>query len=152
MSEAQPIGAILEDVMFDLRRRNGMIAKESNIGAKLDELRDVLDTIDEINASLSGLKKQKDRLEYELKKSSEETGITSFSSDRLSVSVKEEMVVGYDPAYWNELVEWAVRTGNQHVIQRRVSTRPILELIDNGVELPIGVRLEPVTKINVRRK
>ena len=127
-------------------------ATETNIGQMLDDLRDVLDQTDELNGELSRLKKRRYAIEAAIREDSERTGNQQYGNDRLSVSVKEDMVASYDPALWGELIAWAVETNNQHIIQRRVSTKPVVELIDNGVELHPGIKIEPQTKLNVRRK
>lgn len=123
-----------------------------NTGQLLDDLRDTIDVIDELNTSLSAAKKQRRAIEDKLTKAAEAAGVDSFSNPRISVSIKEDFAAAYDPELWNDLVAWAVETGNLQLIQRRISTKPVKELIDNGMEIPAGVRLEPVTKLNVRRK
>ncbi len=123
-----------------------------NTGDLLNDLADTMSVIDEMNTQLSAAKKQRAAIEAKLRDVAEQTGLSSFSNDRITVSLKEDFVAGYDPDQWNELVAWAVETGNLQLIQRRISTKPVKELIDNGCEIPAGVRLEPTTKVNVRRK
>lgn len=123
-----------------------------NTGDLLDDLRNTMDVIDELNQSLSAAKKQRKAIEQKLMDEAETAGVDSFSNSRVSVSLKEDFIAAYDPEMWNELVAWAVDTDNLQLIQRRISTKPVKELIDNGSELPAGVRLEPTTKITVRRK
>ena len=124
----------------------------ATIGDLLTELRDIMDATDGLNSELRKYRERRDQIESEIRKMAEETGLDQFANDAITVSVKEELMPGYDPEQWNELVAWAVATGNIHMIQRRLSSRPILELIDNGTELPAGLRVEPVTKVSVRRK
>jgi len=123
-----------------------------NTGHLLDQLRAAMDTIDELNQSLSALKKERAAIESQLKDAAEAAGVDSFSNSRISVSLKEDFIAAYEPDQWNDLVKWAADTGNFQLIQRRISTKPVKELIDNGCEIPAGVRLEPTTRINVRRK
>lgn len=49
---------------------------------------------------------------------------------------KDKCSFRYDPDKWNDLVEWASSTGNQHIIQRRLNDSMIEDLVDVGVELP----------------
>ncbi len=124
----------------------------AGLGALLDELRALLDQNDELNAEQARLRKRRTQIEDAIRRHSEDTGVNRFGNDHLNVTVSEDMVASYDPDHWNELVKWAVETGNLQVIQRRVSTRPVLDLIDSGSELPEGLKLEPQIKVNVRRR
>lgn len=125
---------------------------EQNTGHLLDDLRLTMDLIDELNQSLKVASKQRKAIEAKLQKAAESAGVDSFSNSQISVSFREDMIASYEPEHWNELVAWCVETGNYQLIQRRISTKPVKELIDNGLEIPAGVRLEPTTKINIRRK
>ena len=121
-------------------------------GELLDDLRNTMDVIDELNASIKAASKQRKAIEAKLQKMAESAGVDSFSNAQISVSFKEDFAAAYDPESWTDLMKWAVETGNFQLIQRRISTKPVKELIDNGMELPVGVRLEPLTRMNVRRK
>lgn len=123
-----------------------------NTGELLNELRSTMDTIDELNQSLNAVKKHRKDIERQILDESERTGTTSYGNDAITVTVKEDFIAAYDPEHWNDLIDYASKTKNYQIVQRRLSTKPIAELIDNGAELPEGVRLEPITKINARRK
>lgn len=123
-----------------------------NIGDVLDEYRGVIDQIDELNASLKALREQKERLESQIIEAAEKSGVTEFANDNLKATIREDFVASYDPAQWTDMVRWAVETHNEHIIQRRLSTRPVTELIDSGHALHPGIVLQPQTKINVRRR
>ena len=140
----------LQPVMIDTAPSNA--PSDVSAGDLLTELRQLLDKRDEVNLTVAAINERRNQVEYELQKLAERTGLDSFSNDVLTVSVKTETVVGYDPEYWGSLMEWAVRTNNTHIIQRRVSTRPVMELVDNGIEMPEGIKFETITKVNTRRK
>jgi len=122
------------------------------IGNDLAELRELMDRIESLNTQLASLKKQRAAVEARIKRQAESDGLTSYSSDNITVSVRDDLVAGYDPDHWPELIRWAVSTNNEHVIQRRLSTKPICEIAANGTPLPDFIRLESVTRLNVRRK
>lgn len=122
------------------------------IGAVLNEYRGVMDKINEHNAWLKALREKKDRLEAQIVEAAEQTGVTEFANDNLKATIREDFVASYDPAQWTDMVRWAVETGNEHIIQRRLSTRPVTELIDSGHALHPGIVLQPQKKISVRRK
>lgn len=76
------------------------------------------------------------------------------------ISIKGVLSVGfddgamrakYDPEKWPSIVKWAGETGNEHVIQRRITDAKILDLVKNGVALPDGLSLEAFTKVSIRK-
>lgn len=121
-------------------------------GERLTELHRLMGEIDEANRQLSALKDARRDIEDSLRRDAEQQGVDSFRNELVTVTIREDFVASYDPDHWDDLVRWAGETGNTHIIQRRISTKPIQELIDNGSELPAGVRLEPQTKVTVRRR
>lgn len=124
----------------------------AKVGDLLDMLRHAMDVADDLNNALKDIKKRRQHIERQLMAKAEQDGVDSFSNAQISVSLKEDFIAAYEPEQWNELIDWASETGNYQIIQRRIGTKPIKELIDNGSELPAGVRLEPQTKVTVRRK
>ena len=123
-----------------------------SVGILLNALRANMDRTDELNRELSALKKNRYAIERDLIHQAESAGLEKLANDRLTVSVREELNAGYDPDHWNELIRWAVEHDAEHIIQRRLSSKPIQELAATGVALPDFIRLEPVTRLNVRRR
>ena len=121
-------------------------------GERLTELHRLMGEIDEANRQLSALKEARRNIETALQRDAEQNGVDSFRNELITVTIREDFIASYDPDHWDDLVKWAGDTGNTHIIQRRVSTKPIQELIDNGSELPAGVRLEPQIKLTARRR
>ena len=121
-------------------------------GELLTELHRIMGETDGLNRELSLLKASRKDVEAQLLQHAADQGVDSLSNGLVSVTVKDDFIAAYDPEMWSELVSDCVRTGNTHIIQRRISTKPVQELIDNGSEIPAGVRLEPQTKLLVRRK
>lgn len=122
----------------------------------VDEL---LDEYAELRGQVSDLEAQKrifsgrmKEIERILVNHAEATGCSKFGNGKVSCTIDAEaMRAAYDPELWPEVVKWAVATGNDHIIQRRLSDAKVLELIDNDVPLPDGLRLEPYTKVSIRR-
>lgn len=122
------------------------------MGELLHEYRTVLDRLAELAAKEKSLTEARALLETELKQRAESAGVNAFSSDEISVTITEALRAAYDPEKWNDIVKWAVDTGNMHVIQRRLTDAKLEQLLLDGVPFPDGLRLEPVTKLNHRKK
>lgn len=117
----------------------------------LAELRGVLDEAEKIDEIKSRLAKRRAELESEIIAFSEKSGLTSFKTDKLSVTVTEDLRFKYDADKWDDLVRWAVDTGNLFIIQRRLTDSRIKSLIADGVALPAGLTQEGHTKVSSRR-
>ncbi len=131
-----------------------MITKdEPNTETLLSELRSIKDRGDELAEEQKKLSERRQQIEYALMDFHKTTGLASFSGAGISVFFDDEaMRATYDPEKWNEVCEWAVKTGNQHIIQRRLTDSKVLDLIDAGVALPAGLGVESYVKISIRRK
>lgn len=127
------------------------IAEQTTVGELLTRLREAMDEIDALNAQLSEARARREEVERELLRRAENDGVDSYRNDQITVTVTEKLRAKYDPDQWDNLLSWAVQTGNTHVIQRRLTDARIESLIIDGVEIP-GVTLEGYKKINVRRK
>jgi len=78
-------------------------------------------------------------------------GTEKASAAGLTVSTREKFRARYEPDKWPDIVRWAVESGNDHIVQRRLTDAKVLELIDNGVPLPDGLGVEAFTALDVRR-
>jgi hypothetical protein len=76
------------------------------------------------------------------------------------ISVKGVLAVGfddqamrakYDPEKWPGIVKWAGETGNEHILQRRITDAKVVDLVANGVALPDGLSLEQFVKVSIRK-
>jgi hypothetical protein len=124
-----------------------------SVQTTLAALRAVIDEREKLATADRELSKEKERLEASLLSFHNESGLDSLSGAGLSVSFDgEAMRAKYEPDRWAEIVKWAVSTGNDHIIQRRLTDAKVLDLIEQGVELPAGLTVENYTKLSVRRK
>jgi hypothetical protein len=124
-----------------------------NINATLARLKAVIDEREQLAAKDRTLSEERARLEAELLGFHGSTGLNSLSGAGLSVSFDDTAVrVRCEPSRWADIVKWAVSTGNDHVIQRRLTDAKVIELIENGTPLPEGLSVESYTKLSVRRK
>lgn len=128
-----------------------MSATQINVEAVLTELRALRDRKDELNASLKAVSEHEASLQAALLDWHAETNLESVKGGGLSVSFKPDFRAKYTPELWPEIVKWAVATGNDHIIQRRITDAKVIELVDNGVALPDGLNLEAYVKLNIRR-
>lgn len=102
-----------------------------DIGKELAEMRRLLDEKERHNAELSEINKAIAKIENRISDYCEKVGVDQIKVDGvLSVSVKKTLRIGYDKDRWDSLVEWAAATGNHHIVQRRISERPVKELMD----------------------
>lgn len=123
-----------------------------NIGAALRKLRLLSDQLDRIEAMKRERNARWVALERYIAEESERVGVSKFSGDGISVSVEQDIRVSYEPEKWDDLLRWAVETGNTSVVQRRVGEAAIKSMVDAGMGQPPGVKLSPYTKVSVRRK
>lgn len=121
----------------------------------LADYRASLDRVDDAKAALRAAEDARDNAEHELRSAMEAAGLTDdgakVSGAGVTVTWRQKMRAKYDPAKWDTLVRWAVDTNNQHIVQRRLTDKAVLELIDNGVALPDGLSVEAYDDIDFRR-
>ena len=122
------------------------------VGDMLSELRILLDRATALNAELTEVNKQRSAVEWKLKASMSANGLDKIANDCITVSTKDETVASYEPEHWADLVAWAVAHDATHIIQRRLSSKPIVELAVNGEPIPDFINLQTITRLNVRRK
>lgn len=121
----------------------------------LGVFRQRLDAKDSASEVLKQLSADADEAEYEIRKRLEASGRWSpgckTAIPGLTVTVNEKARARYEPDQWAAIVEWAGRTGNQHVIQRRLNDKSIVELAQGKDGLPPGVLIEFINEIGFRR-
>jgi hypothetical protein len=69
----------------------------------------------------------------------------------LTATVRTKFRPTYEPEKWTGIVDWASRTGNYAVLQRRLGERAILALVDAGAELPDGLGVEGFKELSFTR-
>jgi hypothetical protein len=118
--------------------------------AKLKTVRDLRSRLSDADALLGTVNQglEKKLLDYH-----ESSGLESLSGGGLSVSFDDSaMRAKYEPDKWPQLLAWAAQTGNEHIIQRRLTDSRVLDLVKSGVALPEGLGLESYVKISIRKK
>ena len=122
-----------------------------SIQTTLEALRAVFDEKDRVAQRDAELSKMKAELEGELRRFHETSGLDQFRGAGLTISVSEKLRATYEPEQWANIAKWAVDTGHEYIIQRRLTDKKVLELIDNGVPLPDGLTVKGYTDISIRR-
>lgn len=122
-----------------------------NAGEKLNRLHELITEKETLDNILAGVKGEIEGIKNDLAKLAEALGVDKFANDLMTVSIKEDMRAGYTPEEWPAIFAWIAKTENFGIIQRRLSAKPIQELIDCGTPLPKGLKLEPYTKVSTRR-
>lgn len=121
----------------------------------LAEYKRLLDLKDEATAVVSTINKSIDACEGKLRECFEAAGKwvdgAGSKSGGITVTVREKWRTRYNPEHWPAIVAWAAATGNQHVIQRRLSDKPVMELLDAGTSLPEGLTVESYKDLDFRR-
>lgn len=121
----------------------------------LSNYRRLLDLKDEANTVLSGINKDLDECEAKIRSAFEASGKwedgCAAKAGGITVTVRQKWRAKYAPEQWASIVAWAGETGNSHLIQRRLSDKPVMELLDAGVSLPEGLTVEAYKDIDFRR-
>jgi len=122
----------------------------TDIGVKLERLREVIDMREQLSQTDKELSAEKSQIERELEDYSRESGLDTFKGGGMSISFNDALRAKYEPEKWPQIVRQLVADGNEHLIQRRLTDAKVEELaLTSG--LPEGLSLEPYRKISVRR-
>lgn len=65
-------------------------------------------------------------------------------------TIKKDVKPRIDPEKWNEFHQWVAENGRFDLLQKRMSDKAVMELINEGVELP-GVEKMHVKSVSVRK-
>ena len=121
----------------------------------LAKFRTEKDWQDELNAKLAQSRERSTILELSIMDAMKDAGLDSdgskVSHDGLTVTLRHKFRATYDPAKWSDIVRWAIDTHNEHIIQRRLSDRPVLELLDSGEKFPDGLTVSTYEDLDFRR-
>lgn len=83
--------------------------------------------------------------------SDEDNPLTSAGGLLASAFVIEEDVQSVDPDKWPELFEWIAENKSAYILQKRLSSGAVQELLNSGTELP-GVSTLTRKKLNLRKR
>lgn len=123
----------------------------NTLGDLLAAFRQAQDHKDECDAALKRAREACDVLELKIKFAMEENGTEKTTAHGVTASIVTKWRAKYDPSKWSDLVKWAATNGYDYLIQRRLTDSKVMELVDNGVELPDSLSVESYKDINFRR-
>ena len=79
----------------------------------------------------------------------QKTGHSSFKADGISVYTSETTRASIPD--WNALCDYIRESGNVDLLQKRVNTKNLKQLDEEGKPTPPGVKTEQVVSVNIRR-
>jgi len=110
---------------------------------------------DELLAKLAQSKSKTTEIESKIMAAMKDAGLdgdgAKVSHGGLTVTLRHKFRAAYDPEKWSGVVKWAAETGREYIIQRRLSDKPVVELMDNGVALPDGLTVTSYEDLDFRR-
>jgi hypothetical protein len=119
-------------------------------------------TLSELAERLKNVRTQKKALAAELKIIEDEEGVLmrdllgmlhDNGLDRTDVAglklarVKEE-VASPDPEHWLDIFQWAISSGNWHMLRKQLNITSVRELVQSGEVIPF-VTVEEIEKLKV---
>lgn len=122
-----------------------------SIGELLAAFRAAQDHKDDCDSALKRAREACDVLELRIRLAMESQGTEKTSAHGVTASIVTKWRAKYTPEKWGDLVKWAAHNGYDYLIQRRLTDSKVMELVDNGVELPDGLSVESYKDINFRR-
>lgn len=127
-------------------------ANVATVTGLLEELRGILDEREQLASRDQELSSRKSEIERALIEYHEASGLETVKGGGLSISFDPSATrAKYDPESWAAIVRWAVETGNEHLVQRRLTDSRVADLVANGIPLPDGLTLETYCKVSTRR-
>ena len=121
------------------------------INDQLKRYAEIKECLDNCNREASRLKGIIEDIKQACLEHAEANGLEKFGAHGVSVTVTEKLRPAYEPDQWPAIMAWCVETKMHGVIQRRLSAAPIIECVENGVPLPVGLTLTPTTDVSLRR-
>lgn len=108
------------------------------LGTLIDMLYNLRQQQSELNATLNAVKDEIEEIEDRITTTMHAVGIDKASNEFINVAPKvEDYPTFSDP---DEFLDWAVQSGNLHLLQKRLSAPSVREYVAmNEGELPPGV-------------
>lgn len=107
--------------------------------------------IADLDAQATALRGERETAKQAIMEYLREQGQDKATACGLTASVLTKDRAKYDPAEWPNIVKWAVETGNDHIIQRRMTDAKVVELVRNGVALPWGLGVESYKEVRITK-
>lgn len=124
------------------------VAKLASITDEWWALREKRLAADKVAADL---KAQETALEKYLLENIPASGATGISASSVAVEVKEDEVPTVGKDGWNSFFAYVSRYKAYDLLQRRLSTKAVMERLEDGKSIP-GVELVPVRKLSYTRR
>jgi len=122
------------------------------LGPMIVRLRKLKDHKDEVNAVLKDINAEEVELESAIMAGLRESGQDKATVKGIgTASISKKYRAGAEPEAWNDIYKWCVDTGNTHILHRALTAAKVGELIDNGVQMPKGLRMDPYEDLSFRR-
>lgn len=122
------------------------------IADMLADLRAVKDRKDELNAALKEENQKESEFEGEILAALEASGVDKASLKGAGTAARVvKWRAAYEPEQWDALVKWCAENNRTDLVQRRLADSRLLEMMDQGKELPAGVTMKPYPEVSFRR-
>lgn len=122
-----------------------------NQGDFLQALADAMQVEDGLARQLKIAKSAVTDLENEARRRLEAEGVDQFVGKGLVVKLANKDVANYDPEKWPDIVAALIKSGDLHVVQRRLTASAVRSMFDAGKPLPDGLKLDIIKEISVTR-
>lgn len=110
---------------------------------------------DETDAQLSSIKESMEKVDHDILEAMSAAGMTKdgakVAEHGLTVTRRTKWRAKYDPEKWADIFKWAAENGKEYLIHRRLSDAKVMELVDEGVQLPDGLTTEAFPSLDFRR-
>lgn len=110
---------------------------------------------DEATATLGTINESMDKVDRDIMEAMNSAGMTGdgakVSDNGLTVTRRTKWRAKYDPEKWPTIFKWAAENGNEYLIHRRLSDAKVMELVDEGIQLPEGLTTEAYPSLDFRR-
>lgn len=104
---------------------------------------------DRLNAELKDVEEELRELQTAFLHWAEEQGVDQVKGDGITLSIRKQPTAQITD--WAAACRWAVETGNEHIIQRRLKAGELQELAINDTPIPDCILLGEVERVAHRR-
>lgn len=126
----------------------GATARLADLVAERDKIDEALSDLDH-RAGL--LREARGKIDAEIFGIMDAQGVDVVGVPGRRVAIETVWRAKYDPAKWPDVVRWAIERGYDHIVQRRLSDRKVMELVDANVPLPDGLSVESFREVRYRK-
>lgn len=127
------------------------IMEKPNIADMLARKRSILDQLEQLSAAERTLKNSEAEVDEMIRNTMKDHGLEKAAGNGLSVTLGDKWRARYEPDKWDSIVAWCVENGRTDLVQRRFADARVMELVDNGTTLPVGLSVESFPSLSFRR-